>query len=156
MAACTTCGGGPHYARGFCAPCYRKWRRRTIKETGGNPPAGRGPVQAPYQDRPDPADKIAYLSSLTEGELGAYCAGVLSRASVVPGDPEEIQQWMELVRLTARRESGSAPVSLDRPQRLLVAQRVPLALPAPPAQQAVGDEEQPEDEVPAADDAPRQ
>jgi hypothetical protein len=74
----------------MCRRHYGRWVYRQRK--------AHGPLRAP---RPD--DKVAYLASLTEGELAAYCAGVLSRASIVPGDPEEIAGWMELVRLTARR-----------------------------------------------------
>jgi hypothetical protein len=75
----------------MCMQCYARWRRAQPGHRVGEP------------ERPDPTEKIAYLSSLTEGELAAYCTGVLSRASVVPGDPEEVEQWMELVRLTGRR-----------------------------------------------------
>jgi hypothetical protein len=75
----------------MCKRCYARWRWAQPGHRAGE------------TERPDPTEKIAYLSSLTEGELAAFCTGVLSRASVVPGDPTEVEQWIDLVRLTGRR-----------------------------------------------------
>jgi hypothetical protein len=76
----------------MCKRCYNRWVWALPGHRVGE-----------AAERPDPSEKIAYLSSLTEGELAAFCSGVLSRAAVVPGDPTEVAEWMDLVRLTARR-----------------------------------------------------
>lgn len=83
------CGNRAH-ARGMCRPCYRRWWRSQER-----PPA--------LPPLPEVADKVAYLSALTERELAAYCAGVLSRASVGASDRDEMDRWMDLVRLTSDR-----------------------------------------------------
>lgn len=80
-------------ARGKCKKHYERWRCSLPGHRVGVP------------DRPEVADKIAYLGSLTFGELAAYCSGVLARASIAGGDPDEIATWTELVRLTALRAS---------------------------------------------------
>lgn len=76
-------------ARGWCRKHYERWR---VEQFGFEEPT-----------RPDPNNRIAFLSSLSFGELHAYCAGVLSRASIAGGDPDELATWTELVRLTAQR-----------------------------------------------------
>jgi hypothetical protein len=86
------CGTRAH-ARGMCRPCYRRWWRSQER--------------TPAPPRPEAADKVAYLSVLTEGELAAYCAGVLSHASAVASDRDEVQRWTELVRLTSDRLEGA-------------------------------------------------
>lgn len=79
-------------ARDLCCRCYkRSWR------------AERRVAAPPSAPRPEPEDKVAYLGSLSEAELAAYCAGVLSHASANPGDPVELERWSELVRLTSDR-----------------------------------------------------
>lgn len=78
-------------AREMCRKHYERWR---VEQFGFEQSA-----------RPDPNDKIAFLSTLSFGELHAYCAGVLSRASIAGGDPDEIATWVELIRLTASRTS---------------------------------------------------
>lgn len=80
-------------ARGKCKMHYERWRCSLPGRRVG------------ATDRPEVADKIAYLGSLTFGELAAYCSGVLARASIAGGDPDEIATWTELVRLTALRAS---------------------------------------------------
>jgi hypothetical protein len=42
-------------------------------------------------------EKVAYLYSLTRGELGAYCTGVLSRAALT-GTATEVRSWQRLLR----------------------------------------------------------
>lgn len=79
--------GKPVKARGLCSREYGQWLRNRLIEVAA----------------PEPEDKVAYLASLTPGELAAYCTGVLSRASVDRNDDEEIAGWMDLVRLTSDR-----------------------------------------------------
>ena len=77
----------------MCKKCYARWSYRQPGHRVGEPGHR---VRAPQG--PDPADKLAYLSSLSRPELAAYCTGVLSRASVSSGDPDELAAWMDLVR----------------------------------------------------------
>lgn len=50
----------------------------------------------PGETGSDQETKVAYLGSLTLGELNAYCTGVLSRASIC-GDPDEVEEWRLLL-----------------------------------------------------------